>query len=230
MFILFNLFIVLPCFPHLGKDLLAVKENLFTIPQASRLCGMSRGTIWKYVKKGDIPASMTPGGQYRIRKKDFTAFMRRNNMYGPDLSEPKSKRILIVDDEPEILKMLTRILSEGSYCLETAKDGFDAGMKIMTFKPGLVILDLIMPGMDGFEVCRQIKTNPDTAHIKVLAVTGYDSEENRQKILAEGADAYLTKPFFKTGLMQIIETLLNEGNLYKQNRPAATGSGHEKYI
>ncbi|MCF8076813.1 MAG: response regulator [Desulfotignum sp.] len=188
---------------------MAVKETLLTIPQASRLCGMSRGTIWKYVKKGDIPASMTPGGQYRIRKKDFTAFMQHNNMYGPDLSEPKSQRILIVDDEPEILKMLTRILSEESYCLETAKDGFDAGMKIMTFKPGLVILDLIMPGMDGFEVCRQIKANPDTAHIKVLAVTGYDSEENRQKILSEGADAYLAKPLFKEELMQTIQTLLH---------------------
>ncbi|MCF8138696.1 MAG: response regulator, partial [Desulfotignum sp.] len=92
---------------------------------------------------------------------------------------------------------------------ETAKDGFDAGMKIMTFKPGLVILDLIMPGMDGFEVCRQIKANPDTAHIKVLAVTGYDSEENRQKILSEGADAYLAKPLFKEELMQTIQTLLH---------------------
>jgi CheY-like chemotaxis protein len=63
--------------------------------------------------------------------------------------------------------------------------------------------------MDGFEVCRQIKTNPDTAHIKVLAVTGYDSEENRKRILAEGADAYLTKPFLKDELMQIIENLLD---------------------
>ncbi len=186
-----------------------MKENLLTIPRASRLCGMSRGTIWKYVKKGDIPASMTPGGQYRILKKDFTAFMQRNNMYSPGLDELKNQRILIVDDEPEILNLLTRILSKEGYCLETANDGFDAGMKIMTFKPGLVILDLIMPGMDGFEVCRQIKTKPDTAHIKVLAVTGYDSEEHREKILSEGADAYLTKPFFNEGLMQTIQTLLN---------------------
>jgi len=209
MFILFNLFIVLPFFQRLEKDILIVKENLLTIPRASRLCGMSRGTIWKYVKKGDIPASMTPGGQYRIRQADFNAFLQRNNMYPHACYEPDSQRILMVDDEPKILKMLTTMLTSDGYSLETAKDGFDAGVKIMTFKPGLVILDLIMPGMDGFEVCRQIKTNPDTTHIKVLALTGHDSEENRNRILAEGADAYLTKPFSKNELMQTIQTLLN---------------------
>lgn len=187
-------------------------DELLTIPQASRLCAMSRGTIWKYVKKGEIKASMTPGGQYRIRHTDFNAFMQRNNMYPHAFYEADNQRILIVDDEPEILKMLTTMLSQDGYSLETAKDGFDAGVKIMTFKPGLVILDLIMPGMDGFEVCRQIKTNTDTAHIKVLAVTGHDSEENRDRILSEGADTYLAKPFFKDELMQTIETLLNAEN------------------
>lgn len=184
-------------------------NDLLTIPQAARRCAMSRGTIWKYVKSDEIKAFMTPGGHYRIRQADFNDFMQRNNMYPRASHEPVNQRILIVDDEPEILKMMTRILSEKSYCLETAGDGFDAGVKLMTFKPGLVILDLIMPGMDGFEVCRQIRTNPDTSHIKVLAVTGYDSEENRNRILAEGADAYLTKPFFKDELIQIIENLLD---------------------
>jgi excisionase family DNA binding protein len=197
---------------------LVVKDDLLTIPRASRLCGMSRGTIWKYVKNGEIKASMTPGGQYRITQADFNEFLQRNNMYPHACHEPDDQRILMVDDEPQILKLLTTMLSENGYCLETAKDGFDAGVKIMTFKPGLVILDLIMPGMDGFEVCRQIKTNPDTAHIKVLAVTGHDSEENREKILLEGADAYLTKPFSKNELMQTIQTLLNTRT---PNTPAA---------
>jgi excisionase family DNA binding protein len=189
-----------------------VTDDLLTIPQAARLCAMSRGTIWKYVKTGEINAYRTPGGQYRIRQTDFNDFMQRNNMYPRAFHEPDNHRILIVDDEPQILKMLTAMLFRDEYSLETAKDGFDAGVKIMTFKPGLVILDLIMPGMDGFEVCRQIKTNADTAHIKVLAVTGYDSEENRDKILAQGADAYLTKPLFKDNLMQTIQSLLDAEN------------------
>ena len=184
-------------------------EDIHTIPQAARLCGMSRGTIWKYVKSGEIKAFMTPGGHYRIKQSDFNNFMRRNNMYPHALNKPDSQRILIVDDEPEILKMLTRILSPDGYSLETARDGFDAGVKIITFKPVLVMLDLIMPGIDGFEVCRQIKTNADTAHIRVLAVTGHDCKDNRDRILSEGADAYLAKPFFKKELMQAIETLLH---------------------
>jgi excisionase family DNA binding protein len=186
-----------------------VTDDLLTVPQAAKRCAMSRGTIWKYVKSGEIRAFMTPGGQYRIRQTDFNAFMKRNNMYPHASFEPDSQRILLVDDEPKILKMLTTMLSSAGYSLETAKDGFEAGVKIMTFKPGLVILDLIMPGMDGFEVCRQIKTNTDTARIRVLAVTGHDCQENRNKILLEGADAYLAKPFFKNELMQTIDTLLN---------------------
>jgi excisionase family DNA binding protein len=194
----------------LKRIFFVVTEDLLTVPQAARHCAMSRGTIWKYVKSGEIKAFMTPGGQYRIRQTDFNAFMKRNNMYPHASDEPDSQRILLVDDEPKILKMLTTILSSAGYSLKTAKDGFDAGVKLMTFKPGLVILDLIMPGMDGFEVCRQIKTNADTAHIKVLAVTGHDCQENRDRILSEGADAYLTKPFFRNELMQTIDVLLKE--------------------
>jgi len=186
-----------------------VTDDFLTIPQGAKRCGMSRGTIWKYVKSGEIKAFMTPGGQYRIRQSDFNDFMQRNKMYPHASYEPDSQRILLVDDEPKILKMLTNMLSSAGYSLEAAKNGFAAGLKIMTFKPELVILDLIMPGMDGFEVCRQIKTNADTAHIKILAVTGHDCEENRDRIFSEGADAYLAKPFFKKELMQAIETLLH---------------------
>lgn len=188
-----------------------MKAPLLTIPQASRLCSLSRGTIWKYVKSGEIKASMTPGGQYRIHKSDFTAFMQRKNMYPHAFYEPDNYRILVVDDEPEILKMLTTVLSQGGYCLETAKDGYDAGIKVMTFKPGLIILDLFMPEINGFEVCRQIKKNPDTTHIKVLAITGHDSEENKEKIFMEGADAYLIKPFSREELLHTIENLLKYG-------------------
>jgi len=85
-----------------------------------------------------------------------------------------------------------------------ASDGFAAGIQVAEFKPGFIILDLLMPGMDGFEVCKRIKGNPETSHIKILAVTGYDTTENRDRIMAEGADAYMTKPFDLNTLLEVI--------------------------
>jgi excisionase family DNA binding protein len=189
--------------------LLAVNKTLLTIPEAAMVCSLSRGTIWKYVKSGDLKASMTPGGQYRIHKADLEAFMHRNKMHPMARYKPINKKILIVDDEPNIQKTLTWMLSYNGLQTEVAGDGFEAGIKVMSFKPGLIILDLFMPGIDGFEVCRRIKEDKVTSHIKVLAITGYDSPENRDRIMALGADGYMAKPLERKTLLQNVYALLN---------------------
>lgn len=186
-----------------------MNKTLFTIPQAATACSLSRGTIWKYVKSGDLMASMTPGGQYRIHKADLEAFMHRNMMYPMARYAPEKERILIVDDNPNIQKALTRMLSHNGWQTEVAGDGFEAGIKVMAFKPGLIILDLFMPGIDGFEVCRRIKEDEATSHIKVLAVTGYDSPENRDRIMALGADGYMAMPLDRQTLFQNMNALLD---------------------
>jgi len=107
------------------------------------------------------------------------------------------------------------VFSQGEYQTAVASDGFEAGVKIIEFKPGLVILDLVMPGMDGFEACRRIKENSNTAHIKVLAITGYDTEENKERIMSAGADAFMPKPLDMDRLLPNVDDLLNQ----KENRP-----------
>jgi len=118
------------------------------------------------------------------------------------------KKILIVDDDPLILDLLTKILSAQKYETDVASSGFEAGAKVAKFEPDLIILDLIMPKMSGFEVCRQIKEDPDTSHIKILAITGYDTEENREKIMKAGADDYMAKPVKRDILLRHVEGLL----------------------
>jgi CheY-like chemotaxis protein len=116
-------------------------------------------------------------------------------------------KILIVDDDPHFQDMLNEMLSAHKYETETASSGFEAGIKVVKFKPGLIILDLIMPEMSGFELCRRIKEAPDTSHIKILAVTGYDTEENRSRIMEAGADGYITKPVDRETLLENIAAL-----------------------
>jgi len=122
--------------------------------------------------------------------------------------QPAGKKILIVDDDPEIRDLLSKMLSCVEYETEVASSGFEAGAKVVKFKPVLIILDLIMPEMSGFEVCKKIKGDPDTSHIKVLAITGYDTEENREKIMKAGADDYMAKPVKRDLLIRHIEDLL----------------------
>jgi DNA-binding response OmpR family regulator len=102
------------------------------------------------------------------------------------------------------------MLSSNGYRRETASDGFEAGTKIMQFKPDLIILDLFMPGMDGFEVCKQIKENSNTSQIKILAFTGFDSKENKERIMRAGADDYLVKPVEKSVLLKNVKDLISE--------------------
>ena len=186
-----------------------MNKDVFSIPQAAKFCAMSRGSIWKYVKSGELKASLTPGGQYRILKKNLESFVREKGMYPLASYQPAEKKILIVDDDPLIQDILNEMLSTHKYETEVASSGFEAGAKVVRFKPGLIILDLIMPEMSGFEVCKLIKGDPATSHIKILAITGYDTEENREKIMAAGADRYMKKPLVMNTLLQHVEDLLN---------------------
>jgi len=186
-----------------------MKEDLLTIPQAANYCSLSRVTIWKYVKAGLLKASLTPGGHFRLHKKDLELFMRSKGMHPFATYQPQNRKILIVDDDPQIRDLFSNILSHKGYLTETASDGFEAGVKVVSFNPGLVILDLFMPGIDGFEVCNWLKNNPDTSYIKILVVTGYDTPENMKRIMDAGADGYLTKPLESETLIQNVTSLLN---------------------
>ena len=189
---------------------MAMKDNIYTMGRAADYCSISKETLLRYIKSGELKASRTPGGHNRILKEDLESFMLERGMYPLASNLSSSNKILIVDDDPKIQDILTRMLSRDGYQTETASDGFEAGAQVMKFKPGLIILDLIMPEMNGFEVCKKVKNEPDTSHIKVLAITGYDTEENKEKIMKAGADGYLTKPLDRKILLQNIENLLNQ--------------------
>ncbi len=104
-------------------------------------------------------------------------------------------RVLVVEDDPDILAILTSLLTGQSQKLavETAVDGYDALIKVGTFKPTFLILDVVMPRLDGLEVCRRLKARPETRDIRILAVTGHAAMA--ESVLAAGADACVTKPF-----------------------------------
>ena len=184
------------------------QDEILTIPQAAEHCSVTRMTMWRWVKSGLLRASVTPGGHHRVLKEDLEAFLIQSGM-SPLASKhfPRNK-VLIVDDDPYIQKALRKLLTSFQYETEIAGSGFEAGIKVTQFKPDLVILDLIMPEMDGFEVCRVLKMDPGTSGIKILALTGHGTAENCERIMEAGADDLLMKPVDPETLIPRIEKLL----------------------
>jgi excisionase family DNA binding protein len=184
------------------------EDKILTIPQAAEHCSVTRMTMWRWVKSGLLRASVTPGGHHRVLREDLESFLIQSGMSPLAGKHFPRNKVLIVDDDPYIQKALRKLLTSFQYETEIAGSGFEAGIKVTQFKPDLVLLDLIMPGMDGFEVCRLLKMDPNTSGIKILAITGYGTEENRKKIMDAGADDLLIKPVDQETLIPRIENLL----------------------
>jgi len=178
-----------------------------SVSEVSKICGVTRATIWRWIKAGELQAAKTAGGHHRILPRDLQYFMDKKKMPVRFRGRNK-KRILIVDDDDSIRKFFSRILDREDIELAYAADGFDAGIKTVQFEPDLVILDLFMPEMNGFAVCQKIKENNDTASIKIIAISGYNTKENIDRICEFGADDFCPKPLNKQVIIKAIDNLL----------------------
>jgi len=121
-----------------------------------------------------------------------------------------SHRILIVDDEPNIVVPLQFLMEQKGYQVRIAENGEEAIEAISTFKPDLVLLDIMLPGINGFEVCQTIRENRDLGDIKIVLVTALGRDIDMAKGMALGADAYITKPFSNTEIVEHVRELLKE--------------------
>jgi excisionase family DNA binding protein len=195
---------IVACIRRAGNIDTMTEKKQYTITQAAEICAVARSTMWRWVKSGRIRAAATFGKHHRISRDDLLKFMEQNKMNPCLRSSTAKNRILIVDDDLSIREMLGQALIDRGYEVEYAADGFDAGQKTIKFQPRLIILDMVLPRMDGYEVCRCLKEDPDTAKIKIIAISGFDTEDNRQRIFNCGADLFLPKPIdIKTFLKEI---------------------------
>jgi excisionase family DNA binding protein len=186
------------------------EKGYLTLAQAARICCVNRVTMWRWVKAGTIHSSVTAGGHHRVRKADLAQFIKTHRMEARRENNSQKPRILIVDDEPPIRKYLSRILDDHGYETQVCADGFEAGVRVMRFRPHLVLLDLYMPGADGFRTCKMIKGDMETAHIKVIAISGDITSDAMARILGCGADDVLRKPIDKKTVIRAAASLLED--------------------
>jgi excisionase family DNA binding protein len=178
------------------------EETYLTPNQVAKLLKVSPVTVRHWALDDRLNFITTPGGHRRFAMSDIERFAREHGIY-LNQDNQQDLRILIVDDNVELADYLAKLLGKQEQVkgVVVAHDGFEAGEQIHVFKPNIVLLDLMMPGLNGFETCHRIKQNDRTKHIRIVAMTGYPSDENVQRILSEGAEACLSKPVRAPELM-----------------------------
>ncbi|MEA2063509.1 MAG: response regulator [Gemmatimonadota bacterium] len=191
----------------------SIPEPPLTTGDISRYCHTTVMQVNRWIKNDALKAFQTPGGQSRITIEEFRQFLERNGM--PIVEEffkqKTKKKILVADDDSAVVKAISYLLRSqpDNYEVEVSRDGYETLIKAGDFKPDLLILDIRMPKIDGLEVCRRLRQNPDiTRGIKILAITGHSEAYDRETVLESGANEYLLKPFEKKSLLDHVEKLI----------------------
>ena len=194
---------------------------------------ITRKTLWLWQKKykffPDPVKEAHPGGKgivgyypawveerckkiYALQKKGYTINMIKDILQQEE-EKQSVRKILIVDDEKKFSSLLKKFFEKNNYVIELAFDGWDAGLKAAQFMPSIIILDIALPGINGMEVCKNLKSNPKTRNIKIIAISG-DLRHSEKVVLDAGADIYFTKPVdFDTLLNICNEFIGNAGKV-----------------
>jgi excisionase family DNA binding protein len=165
---------------------------------------VSPATIRNWASKGELPSVSTPGGHRRFMRYEIEKFARDNDLA---IQLPAgSMRVLIVDDDRHVSLFLSRFFAHVDPTMTTriANDGFTAGRIVQEYQPHVVLLDLMMPGLNGFDVCAQIASDPSLKTTRVIAMTGFFDEINVQKALEAGAEICISKPFDEEQLLSLL--------------------------
>ncbi len=193
----------------------------FTTFQVAKMLGVSPPTVVNWVKSGLLKAHRTPGGHRRIRLEDFLTFCKEQNypipanLTAPPGGPPRgrvspTRRIMIVDDDRDFAQTVAVYMQQkGLFEVEIADSGLGGLLVMGRFRPSIVLMDIRMPGMDGFEALRALRADPEMSSVPVIACTATREAALEQRALAEGFDHYLQKPLKLDRLLEIVLALLS---------------------
>lgn len=184
-------------------------KNLFTTGEAAEVCNISQQTIIRCFDSGKLDGFRIPGSRFRRIPRDcLLKFMKENSIPLDNLEIERAGKIkvLIVDDDAEIVELMVDVLNrDGRMEIRTASSGYDAGLLTQQFMPDVIILDYMLPDVNGNIVCQTIKRNPQFEHIKIIIVSGVVNQDEIQDLLSAGAADFIKKPF---NISQLVERIL----------------------
>jgi two-component system, OmpR family, response regulator len=184
-------------------------KTVFTTGEAAEICKVSQQTIIRCFDSGRLRGFRVPGSRFRRIPRDALIAFMKDNGIPPDALNSGKQKILVVDDDPEIVELFVDVLErDGRFEVKTAGTGYDAGILTQEFVPDLVILDYMLPDINGNVVCQTIRKNPNFEHIKIIIVSGVVNQEEINDLLKAGANDFVKKPFNIEKLIERVGELL----------------------
>lgn len=171
-------------------------KTVFTTGEAAKICKVSQQTIIRCFDNGSLKGFRVPGSKFRrIPRDQLFAFMRDNGI-PTDALESGKRKVLIVDDDEELVELLSDVFEkDGRFEVKTANNGFDAGMQVREFRPDLVVLDVMLPDINGKEVCQRIRSDETLEAVKIICISGMVEQDKVAELRTAGANDFMHKPF-----------------------------------
>jgi excisionase family DNA binding protein len=178
-------------------------KTVFTTGEAAKICKVSQQTIIRCFDNGSLKGFRVPGSRFRRIPRDQLFSFMKDNGIPTDALESGKRKILVVDDDEELVELLVDVFErDGRFETRNANNGFGAGMLVKEFRPDLVVLDVMLPDINGKEVCQRVRSDSSLESVKIICISGMVEQDKIADLRAVGADDFMHKPFTVDKLLE----------------------------
>lgn len=171
-------------------------KTVFTTGEAAKICKVSQQTIIRCFDSGQLKGFRVPGSRFRRIPRDILYKFMKDNGIPTDALESGKRKALVVDDDVELVELIKDVLdADGRFEVRVANNGFDAGMMVKEYKPDILVLDVMLPDINGREVCQRVRTDPSLDDVKIICISGMVEQDKIEELKKSGADDFMQKPF-----------------------------------
>jgi excisionase family DNA binding protein len=184
-------------------------KTVFTTGEAAKICKVSQQTIIRCFDNGQLKGFRVPGSRFRRIPREMLYKFMKDNGIPTDALESGRRKVLLVDDDTELVEVMTKFLEEdGRFEVKIATTGFDAGMLVKEYRPDMIVLDVMLPDINGKEVCQRVRADSTMEEVRILCISGMIEEDKIQDLRLAGADDFMHKPFDAEQLIERMCKLL----------------------
>ncbi len=171
-------------------------KDVFTTGEAAKICKVSQQTIIRCFDSGQLRGFRVPGSRFRrIPRAELYQFMK-DNQIPTDALESGKRKVLVVDDDVELVELITEVLMrDGRFEARSVNNGFDAGMMVKEYRPELIVLDVMLPDINGREVCQRVRGDSTMDSVRIICISGMVEDDKIDDLRAAGANDFMHKPF-----------------------------------
>lgn len=180
-------------------------KTVYTTGEAAKICKVSQQTIIRCFDSGQLKGFRVPGSRFRRIPRDVLYKFMKENGIPTDALESGKRKALIVDDDPELVELIRDVLeADGRFEVRVANNGFDAGMMTKEYRPDIIVLDVMLPDINGKEVCQRVRSDSTMDDVKIICISGMVEQDKVADLKEAGADDFMQKPFEIESLVERI--------------------------